>query len=144
MSREPSTQDATGAPLGVARVRAARQEGFDRVVVELDGKAPGQPGWLVRYVEQPTADGSGDPVAVDGSSYLQVMVTGVGYPMDTGIPEPSARRVRPTDTEMVREVVLNGVHEGQYAAFVGLDRTTAFRVTRMADPARLVIDLQHR
>lgn len=143
-TREPAEQQPSGGPLGVASVRVARQDGFDRVVFELAGRSAGQPGWRVEYVDQPTRDGSGDRVAVQGSSYLQVTLTGVGYPMDSGVPEPTRRRIRPTGTELVREVVLTGVFEGQYVGFVGVDRTSPVRVFRLRDPARVVIDVQHR
>jgi hypothetical protein len=136
------TAQPTGGPLGLRVARVAPQPGYDRVVLELAGKVPGQPGWRVEYVTQPTSDGSGNPVAVRGTAYLQVIVTGVGYPADTGVPEPAIRRIRPAGTAVVREVVLDGVFEGQYTAFVGLTGKRPFRVFRLSNPARVVIDVR--
>ena len=136
---EPDTATASGGLLGMRVARAAAQPGYDRVVLELQGS--GLPGWRVSYVDRPVADGSGDPVAVRGSAFLEVVVTGVGYPMDTGVPEPAPRRFRP-GTPNVQEVVLTGVFEGQYTAFVGVGSRQPFRVFRLSSPPRVVLDVR--
>jgi hypothetical protein len=137
------TETGAGGPLGLRVVRAAAQPGYDRVVFELGGTVAGRPGWRVEYVTRPASDGSGDPVAVRGSAYLQVVLTGVGYPDDTGVPEPQPKRQRPVGTTVAREVVLDGVFEGQYTAFVGLSAKRPFRVFRLSGPERVVIDVRH-
>ena len=139
----PDTGQSSGAQLGLRAVRSARQAGYDRVVFELAGPAGGQPGWRVEYVDRPTSDGSGNPVAVTGPAYLRVVLTGVGIPADTGVPEPAPRRFSPAGTEVVREVVLDGVFEGYYTSFVGLRSRQPFRVFRLADPPRVVVDVRH-
>ncbi len=139
----PDTENPSGGPLGVRSARAAAHAGYDRVVIELGGTTPGQPGWRVEYVTTPTSDGSGNPVAVQGSAFLRVLVTGVGYPGDTGVPEPSPRRFTSGGTRVLREVVLDGVYEGQYTAFLGLSGTKPFRVFRLSNPERVVIDIRH-
>ena len=138
------TEEPTGGPLGVSAIRVARQQGFDRVVLQLGGKQAGQPGWRVEYVDEPTQDGSGDPVEVAGAAYLSVIVTGTGYPMDTGVEEPKTKRLAGRGTAVVKEVVLDGVFEGQTGAFIGVSKRLPFRVFRLADPARVVIDVRHR
>lgn len=138
----PDNGEPSGAPQGLQVVRSATQAGYDRVVFQLAGKAPGRPGWHVEYVDKPTQDGSGDPVRVRGTAYLQVILTGVGYPADTGVPEPAVKRLRPTDTAAVREVVLTGVFEGQYASFVGVTSKLPFRVFRLSNPERVVVDVR--
>lgn len=129
-----------GGGLSVVDVRAARHDGFDRVVIELDGT--GAPGWLARYVDQPTADGSGAPVAVAGNAFLSVVVRGVGIPADTGVPA-FAGRVTTTGTQQVREVVVGTVFEGFASSFVGIaGPPRPFRVFALAGPPRLVIDVR--
>src|SRR5690348_4665640 len=61
----PVTQQRGGMrPVTLRAVRAARNEGFDRVVFELDG--PDIPGYTVEYVSRPaTACGSGNEVELD-------------------------------------------------------------------------------
>ena len=88
---EPDTADpSSGASVTVSDIRVGRQDGFDRVVFEVGGT--GTPGWDVRYVDAATSQGSGDAVDVAGDAVLQVTLTGVGYPYDTGVEEYSGVR----------------------------------------------------
>lgn len=135
-------EESTGGPLSVVAVRAARQDGYDRVVFELDGRQAGQPGWTVQYVDDPRRDGSGEPVEVEGEKTLVVLIRGTGYPFDTGV-EEAERATVGADLEVVEEVVLGSVFEGVYEAFIGVDGERPFTVSRLADPARLVVDIVH-
>ncbi|MGW6266010.1 hypothetical protein [Cellulosimicrobium cellulans] len=140
---EPDTQDPSAdAALTVTDVRVGHHDGFDRVVFELGGT--GTPGWRVEYVDQPTDDGKGDVVAVDGDAYLQVMISGSGYPMDTGVEEYAGPNpVRAGDDGEVEEVLLRGVFEGYTQAFVGVDdERRPFRVFSFEDPTRVVVDVR--
>lgn len=134
-------QSASGGPLSVVAVRVAPQSGYDRVVFELGGRTAGQPGWRVEYVEDPSRDGSGEPVELEGDA-LQVVISGVGYPMDTGVDEVSGDPALPGGLGRVRDVELGGVFEGQYQAFVGVSQRAPFRVFRLEDPARVVLDIR--
>lgn len=137
-----STGEPEGGPLTVTEVRVARQDGYDRVVFELDGDTGGAPGWRVEYVDDPRRDGSGEPVDVDGEAVLVVLISGTGYPFDTGREEATAATV-PGDLEVVTDIELGAVFEGTYEAFIGLSAEHPFRVTRLADPARIVVDVEH-
>ncbi|MGO2041863.1 MAG: AMIN-like domain-containing (lipo)protein [Cellulosimicrobium funkei] len=140
---EPDTQDPSAdAALTVTDVRVGHHDGFDRVVFELGGT--GTPGWRVEYVDQPVDDGKGDVVAVDGDAYLQVMISGSGYPMDTGVEEYAGPNpVRAGDDGEVEEVLLRGVFEGYTQAFVGVDdEQRPFRVFSLEDPTRVVVDVR--
>ncbi|MCR1983856.1 hypothetical protein NSA53_16610 [Cellulosimicrobium cellulans] len=140
---DPDTQDPSAdAALTVTDVRVGHHDGFDRVVFELGGT--GTPGWRVEYVDQPVDDASGNVATVDGDAYLQVMISGSGYPTDTGVdlyagPNP----VRAGDDGEVEEVLLRGVFEGYTQAFVGVDdERRPFRVFSLEDPARVVVDVR--
>lgn len=135
-------QEPSGGPLSVVAVRAARHDGYDRVVFELDGREAGAPGWTVEYVDDPRRDGSGDQVEVKGDTTLVVLIRGTGYPFDTGV-EEAERATVGADLEVVEDVVLGSVFEGVYEAFVGVDGERPFTVFRLADPARLVVDIAH-
>lgn len=140
---DQDTQDPSAdAALTVTDVRVGHHDGFDRVVFELGGT--GTPGWRVEYVDQPTDDGKGDVVAVDGDAYLQVMISGSGYPMDTGVEEYAGPNpVRAGDDGEVEEVLLRGVFEGYTQAFVGVDdEQRPFRVFSLEDPTRVVVDVR--
>ena len=54
---------------GIGVVRVGRHTGYDRVVWQFP--APGGPTYQVHYVDEPTADGSGDVVDVRGDAYLE-------------------------------------------------------------------------
>ncbi len=137
----PDTGSPVGPPLGLQVANSAVQVGYDRVTFTLGGS--GKPGWEVEYVAAPTSDGSGDPVAVAGGFTLQVLITDVGTPGDTGVPDPAVKRFTPSGTAVVREVVLDTVFEGRYTAFIGASSMKPFRVFRLAAPPRLVVDVRH-
>ena len=137
-----SEQEPSGGPLTVTAVRVARQDGYDRVVFELAGTDAGQAGWRVEYVDEPRAQGSGDVVPVDGEAVLSVLVTGTGYPMDTGQEEVADDPALPGDLAVVEDVVLGAVFEGQYEAFIGTSGRQPFRVFRLGDPERVVVDVR--
>lgn len=140
---EPVETEPVGGPLSVTAVRVAAQDGYDRVVFELDGTEPGEPGWRVAYTDAPSAQGSGEPVAVTGAATLGIDLTGVGYPFDTGVTEVSGDPTLPAGLGVVTDVVLGAVFEGRYQAFIGLSAESRFTVTRLADPARVVVDIFH-
>ena len=137
------TQEPSGEPLTVAAVRVARQEGFDRVVFELGG-GDGRPGWRVAYDDTPSRDGSGEAVEVDGQTTLAVVITGIGYPFDTGVDELDEDPVLPGDLQVVTDVVVGSTFEGSYEAFVGVSGERPFTVARLSTPTRVVIDVAHR
>lgn len=127
----------------MASVSASVHPCYDRVVFVLGGPAGPQPGWRVEYVTNPTSDGSGNPVAVTGTSFLRVVINNVGMPQDTGVPDAHPKQVSPTSTVVVKQVKLDTVFEGQFTAFIGLTGTRPFRVFRLSGPARVVVDVLH-
>lgn len=135
--------DASGdARVTVSDIRVGRHDGFDRVVLEVGGE--GRPGWDVRYVDEASSQGSGDPVGVAGDAVLQLTLTGAGYPYDTGVEEfPMADRVSAPDTGVVTEVAFDGTYEGTSVAFVGVQTRAPFRVYLLEGPTRLVLEVAH-
>lgn len=130
-----------GGPRWVTGIRTARNDGFDRIVFDLGGK--GDPGWYVRYIKKPRQDGSGDPVAVEGDRFLQVVLRGIGYPGFDGVPEIELGTVTGNGTSLVTEVVPAGVFEGDQLAFIGLTgRKKPFRVFALSNPTRVVVDIR--
>jgi hypothetical protein len=138
----PDEADGEWGTLAVTDVRAATHDGFDRIVFETDGD--GTPGWFVEYAEA-TAQGSGEPVEVEGAVTLRVAITMVTLPPD--LPED----LEPWDGErldgpaggVVLELVEDTIFEGHHTFFVGLDDERPFLVERFDDPDRVVIDVFH-
>ncbi|MBW8767342.1 MAG: hypothetical protein JF630_14330 [Geodermatophilales bacterium] len=140
---DPDTADASpDARVTVSNIRVGVHDGFDRVVLEVGGA--GTPGWDVRYVDQATSQGSGEPIDIAGDAVLQVTLTGAAYPYDTGVAEYyGAEPLSAPGTKTVTEVVFDGTFEGTAVAFVGTSRKEPFRVYMLQDPSRVVIDVAH-
>ncbi|MFF1820064.1 hypothetical protein ACFVWG_22365 [Kribbella sp. NPDC058245] len=116
-------------------VRTGRHACFDRLVVDLQGRAPG---YDVRYVNAVTQDGSGFVVPLRGDAKLQIVVRAPsGKPLQ-------APDVRGYDT--FRQVAYAGSFEGQTTLGLGVRARLPFRVTTVAGPGtntRLVVDVAH-
>lgn len=126
-------------------IRVAEHDGFDRLVAEFRGT--GTPGWNVKYVKKPRAEGSGQPVAVDGENFLAVSISGVtlrkGYPQTSEDFYDGPRHFEPENAGDVEDVHLVGVFEGYSQLFLGLGGDKLpFRVFTLTKPSRLVIDVQ--
>lgn len=143
---DPDLPRASGAGTGeevgtLADVALSSHDGFDRVVLELEG--PDVPTWQVRYVARALGDPSGEPVAVDGDAVLQVLLDPVAYPESGTAPYEGPRRISRTGTTAVAQVVLSTFFEGELQVFVGVtDEPRPFRVYGMTDPARVVIEVE--
>jgi hypothetical protein len=129
--------DADG--LTVTAVRAARHEGYDRVVFEFAGS--GTPGWSVEYVDTPSSQGSGEVVDVPGEAHLQVTMQETSYPYETGAAELAAGPAAVSGTEVVQSVVYDATFEGTSVAWVGTSARTPFRVYALTGPTRLVVEV---
>lgn len=138
----PQEQEAAGAAqLMVDGVRLGLQDGFDRVVLDLSGV--GEVGWRVDYVDDPVLDGSGIPVDLAGDHVLQVSAVGMAYPEPGDTTYDGLLLVDGGDLTGVTEVLRGVPFEGQVDVYVGTTDRTPFRVFRLGDPERLVIDVQH-
>jgi hypothetical protein len=152
----PATEDVDTAPfpadtdadvaesvdpdgLTVIAARAARHEGYDRVVFEFAGS--GTPGWSVEYVDSPSSQGSGEAVDVPGEAHLQVTVQGTSYPYETGAEELASGPAAVSGTEVVRSVVYDTTFEGTSVAWLGTSTRAPFRVYALTGPTRLVVEV---
>lgn len=132
-------QPSSGARLTVTDMRIGHHTGFDRVVFELGGQ--GTPGWAANWTDNPTSPGSGKPIDVKGKSILQVRITGLGYPDDTGANQYSGQNPLQGTGELT-SCYVTGVYEGESEAFIGstLDKPKV-RIFTLQSPSRLVVDI---
>jgi hypothetical protein len=144
-STKPVTVQPTNRDTALlTAVRAARHEGYDRIVFEF---ANAVPGYDVRYVPAPIhQDGSGEVVAVKGAHLLRVRM---GNALDADLTKPSApqtytgpRRFDPGMPE-VAELVRVGGFEAALTWVAGLRDRVDFRVTTLQSPPRLVVDVRN-
>jgi hypothetical protein len=130
----------TSAPLTGGRVhgvRAGRHACFDRLVLDMTGRAPG---FDVRYVTTVRSDGSGFPVPVAGGARLAV----VAHKGATSVPTmPSV-----AGFATFREVKWAGSFEGYTTIALGVRARLPHRVFTLYDAStnrsRLVVDVAHR
>ena len=138
---EPATNTQTAL---LTDVRAARHEGFDRVVFQFRNALPG---YDVRYVSAPIhQDASGKIVPIAGSHVVRVRMENA---LDADLTQPAApltytgpRRLRPGTPEVV-ELARVGGFEGVLTWAVGLQDRVDFRVRTLTAPARLVVDFRN-
>lgn len=136
----PTFPDLGGDLGGIGRVRVGHHEGYDRVVWEFPGS--GRPTYKVHYVDEPLADGSGDPVSVEGDAYVEVLVTTVGIPPDGTRRPPDAAASALAGTVIAQAHAIYGGFEGYGQAFIGVrDEQRPLRVTTLTNPTRLVVDV---
>jgi hypothetical protein len=118
-------------------VRAGGHPGFDRVVFEFRGSVPSH---RVGYVRQLVQDGSGKPVPVAGAADLEVVFQGANAHDADGTPTVSPRRFT-TGLPAVKEVAQTGDFEAVVGYGLGVDRRRPVKVSTLANPPRLVVDV---
>ncbi len=122
-------------------VRTGRHDGFDRTVFEFDGDA--LPSVQVSAVEQPEAAcGSGDPVAVEGATWLTVRFQPAQAHTDEGAPTVADRRQSPR-LPTLRELAQTCDFEADVSWTLGLSAARPFRTQILRAPLRLVLDVQN-
>jgi hypothetical protein len=125
-------------------VRAARHEGYDRVVFQFRNALPG---YDVRYVTPPVhQDGSGKVVPIAGTDVVRIRMENA---LDADLTQASApltytgpQRFRPGTPEVV-ELARAGGFEGVLTWVAGLRDRVDFRVTTLEAPPRLIVDFRN-
>jgi len=131
----------------VTNVRAGRHTCYDRLVVDLRGRAPG---YTVKYVSNVYTDGQGAVVPLRGGARLLVVAKAPSYTSSGGTaftPRNQAEVVDVTGYRTFRQVAWAGTFEGQTSLGVGVRARLPFRAFTLDGPgtgSRLVIDVAHR
>jgi hypothetical protein len=135
---EAQTGSGTASPpVGVTVVRAAAQSGYDRFVIQFNGPVP-------RYTVQPQASGtfvqdpSGRQVTLSGSAGLLVTLQGA----QSAGTYTGPTDLRPSGTAALEEARQVGDFEGTVHWGLGLSHAACFRAFTLANPSRLVVDVQ--
>ena len=130
----------TGVAL-LTDIRTARNEGFDRVVIEFHD--PEMPSYRIEYVDQPVRQcGSGEVVPIEGDAWLLIRLEPANAHDEQGRPTVAERSFRP-GLPTLREVSILCDFEAQVEWVIGVASPNLFRVMELGDPARLVIDVRH-
>ena len=118
------------------RTAAHADCGYDRIVLDITGPAPG---YSIKHVTRVTADPSGKTITVPGRSDLLITLRPAQAHTDSGSPAVTRRVVIPGHP-MLKGYVLAGDSEGVLTLALGLRSTTSIRVGEF--PGRLYIDLR--
>jgi len=111
---------------------------FDRITFTF---ADNEPGYRIEYVQPPiVADGSGNPVDIEGDAFLQVRFTAAQAHDESGNPTMAVREFM-TGFASVTEVEQTGDFEGYVTWVLGLTEELDFRVTDLADG--VVVEIAH-
>jgi hypothetical protein len=131
----------------VTDIRTGRHACYDRLVVDLGGRASG---YDVRYVGTVHQDGSGFVVPLRGGAKLQIVVRAPSYDLNSGkatyTPKNSKELTNVAGYRTFRQLAFAGSFEGQTTIGLGVRARLPFRVFTLAGPgsnSRLVIDVAH-
>jgi hypothetical protein len=132
------TNPAARHPL-VVNLRYARHPSFDRVVIDIQGRLPG---YRLTYHRRFFYDASGLPVPIRGGLQA-VLMPGYAHNEAGDNVYDGPKLVRP-HLPALRSIAMTGDFEGQVTFAFGLrPLRTPYRVLRLHDPQRLVIDFKH-
>jgi hypothetical protein len=125
----------------ITDVRVGTHDGYDRVVFEF---AAGIPDAVIEAVLPPFyADPSGLEVEVAGSAFLKVTMHGASkISPDGGVTYGGATNFEP-GFDQLAQLVEAGDFEAVSTWYLGLNGGGCIRVLTLADPSRLVIDIEH-
>lgn len=129
----------------IVNVRGGQKTCYDRLVVDFRGKASA---YRVRYVSAVTKQGSGAVLPLRGGAFLQIDLQAPTYDVNTGAPtyRPANRNelVNVSGWRTFRQVADGGSFEAVTTFGLGVRARLPFRVFKLADPGRVVIDVAHR
>jgi hypothetical protein len=108
------------------RVGSHPDDGYDRVALEFDEL----PGYEIGYRDDIVYDGSGEPVEMPGSAFIQLLFTPAQAHDDEGNSTIDSPPVEPVDVGFaaLESYVLNGDFEGYLSVALGLTGEVGFQV----------------
>ena len=134
----PKSAPGSGGQVELFGVATGCHPTFDRFVFRARF---GTPRYHVRYVRRIVADGSGATVRLRGTKRIRVLIRDArGHTQGGTNLVPSA--LTPLCPNL-RQIKTAGDFEGIVTFGLGLRRRTGFRVFRLTNPTRLVVDVAH-
>ncbi|MEP7040453.1 MAG: hypothetical protein ABI864_02655 [Chloroflexota bacterium] len=125
----------------ITDVRVGTHDGYDRVVFEF---ASGLPDAVIEAVLPPFyADPSGLAVEVAGSAFLKLTMHGASkISAGGGVTYSGSTNFEP-GFDQLAQLVEGGDFEAVSTWYLGLNGGGCIRVLTLADPSRIVIDIEH-
>ena len=129
-----------GQPATLHAVRAARAEGYDRVVFEFRDRVPG---YHLEYIDKPVVDcGAGDVKPIEGDAWLEARFYPAAAHTEAGEPTVAERELRPA-LRTVREIERTCDFEAVVTWVIGTASPNRYRAFELGSPPRLVVDVDH-
>ncbi|MFC5815535.1 AMIN-like domain-containing (lipo)protein [Nonomuraea harbinensis] len=125
-------------PALVTGVRFGRHPSFDRVVVDFQG---GVPGYTVRWVREAHEEGSGRPIDLKGGRALHLRLVPANAHTEDGTPTWNGTTVPASGG--ITGIAKTGDFEGVVGIALLTAGVTGFKVSELAAPPRLVVDVAH-
>lgn len=130
-----------GTSITMNGIRAAKNDGFDRIVFQFAGDA--LPGYRVEYIDPPAHHcGSGNPLEIAGDGLLEVSMSPTVAHDEEGNLTIASQELKPA-LPVVLELGQSCDFEGVVSFVAGVRAANGYRVLELKDPARLVIDVRH-
>jgi hypothetical protein len=117
-----------------ARYAAHADQAYDRITFDIPGALPG---YAAKYVTKVVADGSGNPIAVPGKFFLQIVFTPAQAHRTDGTPTISG--VHSTNLPMLKAYAVAGDYEGYVTVALGLNAKTGYHIAELDN--RIYIDV---
>jgi len=137
----PAGVDAPPLPVLTA-LRTGAHPGYARMTVEIGPEAPGPPGYRVEYVDRPLIEcGSGNQIFPVGDAWLEVRLEPVAAHTEAGQPTLGAREIT-VEGPLLLRVYRTCDFEGVVTLVMALASPNPYRVLTLADPWRIVVDVQ--
>jgi hypothetical protein len=115
------------------RSAAHPEQGYDRIVFDIPGALPG---YTAKYVTKVVADGSGNPIAVPGKSYLLVVLNPAqAHRADGGA---TVSGVHALNLPEIKGYAVAGDYEGYVSIAIGVADKAGYRIGELS--GRLYID----
>ena|SRR5947208_3415024 len=121
-------------------IRTGRHATFDRLVLDLNGAAPG---YKVGYVKVVRHDASGRVIDMRGNYFIMVRLTPADAHTSNGTSTYTGPHKFWVGYPELRQVAFAGDFEGVVSIGLGLRPHNGFRVFTLHDPTRIVVDIQH-
>jgi hypothetical protein len=136
----PIVDPGTAPIANIVDIRVGTHDGYDRLVFEFE---QGIPEFTLDRAEPPfSEDASGLPLAVEGESFLGLVMRGGTKQTDAG----ESSYDGPTEFESGFPALVHAVEAGDFERqstwYLGLAEESCVRVLQLDEPPRLVIDVE--
>ncbi len=137
----PVVDPGTAPIANVVDIRVGTHDGYDRLVFEFE---QGTPEFTLDRAEPPfSEDASGMPLAVEGETFLGLVMRGGTKQTDAGDSSYDGPTEFEPDFPALVHAVEAGDFERQSTWYLGLAQESCVRVLQLDGPPRLVIDIEH-